>query len=447
MAGRRPFTLASVWSTTSDDADGIKTYTLGKCRSKNDAMKIGKWSGSWSESRFDAIAAGVLVVVLALATLILWIPAYWATGAFESSVFALAMAALVMGRRPPPNGVLPIAVLGFISLWGCLQFLTGWSEVRSETVAAIWKWMTWLAVYSLAVSLLADRELSRKVRVGLVWFGFTLATEAILQAFLSPHMIYGLWPAPDYPFVMGPILYHTHFAALIEVILPMALSLAFSEGQNPKSYIGISGVLLASVVVSAARGGLILVAAETVVVLALLHRRRQVPAAEGGKLVLALAGLTAVLMLVVGWGRIAERFRAEALLPDRLPFVVATLHMIGARPWTGFGLGCWPSVYPAFALFDPGRFVNEAHCDWLQWVAEGGLPTGVAMLALAIWALRPAWRSIWALGAIAVLLHATLDYPFSRPVMGAWVFLTIGMAVAVDPGKDKPREASASRPS
>jgi hypothetical protein len=69
------------------------------------------------------------------------------------------------------------------------------------------------------------------------------------------------------------------------------------------------------------------------------------------------------------------------------------------------------------------------------------------MLALAIRALRPAWRSIWALGAIAVLLHATLDYPFSRPVMGAWVFLTIGMAVAVDPGKDKPREASASRPS
>jgi O-antigen ligase len=121
--------------------------------------------------------------------------------------------------------------------------------------------------------------------------------------------------------------------------------------------------------------------------------------------------------------------------------------MIAARPWTGFGLGCWPSVYPAFALFDAGRFVNEAHSDWLQWVAEGGLPAGVAMLALAIWGLRPAWRSVWALGTIAVLLHATLDYPFSRPAMGAWVFLTLGMAVAVAPDKDKPRmETSASKP-
>lgn len=411
-------------------------------------MKIGEGSGSWSESRFDAMAAVLLLVILALATLALWVPAYWATAAFESGVFALAAAALAMGRRPPPKGVLPIAVLGFIAVWGCLQLLTGWSQVRSETAAAIWKWVTWLSVYSLGASLFADREFSRKVRVGLVWFGFALATEAILQAFLSPHMIYGLWPAPDYPFVMGPILYHTHFAALIEVILPMALWLAFSDGRNAKTYIGISGVLLASVVVSASRGGLILVAAETVVVLALLHRRRWLPAAQGGKLVLALAGLTAVLLLVVGWGRIAERFRAEALLPDRLPFVVATLHMIGARPWTGFGLGCWPSVYPAFALFDAGRFVNEAHSDWLQWVAEGGLPTGVAMLALAIWALRPAWRSVWALGTIAVLLHATLDYPFSRPAMGAWVFLTLGMAVAVEPDKDKPRmETSASEPS
>jgi hypothetical protein len=32
--------------------------------------------------------------------------------------------------------------------------------------------------------------------------------------------------------------------------------------------------------------------------------------------------------------------------------------------------------------------------------------------------------------------------------MGAWVFLTLGMAVAVEPDKDKPRmETSASEPS
>jgi hypothetical protein len=29
-------------------------------------------------------------------------------------------------------------------------------------------------------------------------------------------------------------------------------------------------------------------------------------------------------------------------------------------------------VYPAFATFDPGVIVNQAHSDWLQWTAEGG---------------------------------------------------------------------------
>lgn len=410
-------------------------------------MTIGTWSKPGSEGRSAARVGVLLVVVLAASTLILWVTAYWAVAAFESCVFALAAVALARGRRPRANALLPIAVFGFIALWGCLQMLAGWSQVRSETEAAIWKWIAWLAVYYLGASLFADPEFSRKVRVALVWFGCALAAEAILQAFLSPHRIYGLWPAPDYPFVMGPIPYHTHFAALIEVILPMALSLAFTDRRNARTYIGISGVLLVSVVVSASRGGLILVAAETVVVLLLLGRRRQIPAREARMLLLALAGLTAVLIVVVGWGRIAQRFGGEALVWDRLSFVTATLHMIRARPWTGFGLGCWPSVYPAFAQFDTGRLVNEAHCDWLQWVAEGGLPAGAAMLALAIWALRPAWRSVWALGIVAVLVHATFDYPFSRPAMGGWVFLTLGMAVALEQRENKPkRTTTGSKP-
>ena len=404
-------------------------------------MTIQAWSPSHREGLCNTTVAVLLVAVLALATLTLWIPTYWATGAFESCIFALAGWALAKGRIPRPNAFVPIAALAFIALWGCLQLLTGWSQVHSATEAAIWKWVTWLAVYFLSASLFSDREVSRKVRTGVVWFGCALATEAILQAFLSPHRIYGLWPAPDYPFVMGPILYHTHFAVMIEVILPMTLSLAFRDRRNAKIYMGIAGILLTSVVVSASRGGLVLITCETGVTLALLAQRRQMPASQARILVLFLAGLTAILVLVAGWGRIAERFATEALLPTRLPFVVATLHMIRARPWTGFGLGCWASVYPAFAVADTGRFVNEAHCDWLQWVAEGGLPTGVAMLALAIRALRPAWRSVWALGVIGVLVHAALDYPFSRPVTGAWVFLTLGMAVAIEPSNDEPRIA------
>ena len=91
-------------------------------------------------------------------------------------------------------------------------------------------------------------------------------------------------------------------------------------------------------------------------------------------------------------------------------------------------MGCWPAAYPAFATFDPGAMVNQAHTDWLQWTAEGGLPVGIAMLSLALWAIRPAIRSIWGIGVIAVLIHAAFDYPFSRPAVGAWPILILSMA-------------------
>jgi O-antigen ligase len=138
--------------------------------------------------------------------------------------------------------------------------------------------------------------------------------------------------------------------------------------------------------------------------------------------------VTAVLTLIVGFATASERFYSEALTLGRLQFAASTLHMIGAHPLIGWGLGTWPAVYPAFATFDPGVLVNQAHSDWLQWTAEGGLPVGLAMLSLAIWSFKPAIRSVWGIGGIAVLIHAAFDYPFSRPAIGAWPILILSMA-------------------
>ena len=111
--------------------------------------------------------------------------------------------------------------------------------------------------------------------------------------------------------------------------------------------------------------------------------------------------------------------------------------MIAAHPWVGWGLGCWPAVYPAFATFDPGVIVNQAHSDWLQWTAEGGLPVGLAMLSSrSLGIYRPAIRSIWGIGVFAVLIHAAFDYPFSRPAIGAWPILILSMAAVTRQAKN-----------
>jgi hypothetical protein len=286
--------------------------------------------------------------------------------------------------------------------------------------------MTWAAVYYLGVSTLKEESQGRLIRIAIVCFGFAIAVEAILQAYLSPGKVFGLFDTGYQHFVMGPIIYHTHFAVFIETILPMALFFALES----YAYLGIAAVLLAALVVSASRGGLIIASAEVLVVLFLAYRQRPEAHKKIISIALALAGVTAILTLIVGFQTASERFYSEALTAGRLQFAISTLHMIAVHPWIGWGLGCWPTVYPAFATFDPGALVNQAHSDWLQWTADGGLPVGLTMFSLALWAIKPALRSIWGIGILAVLIHAAFDYPFSRPAIGAWPILILSMAAA-----------------
>jgi O-antigen ligase len=118
--------------------------------------------------------------------------------------------------------------------------------------------------------------------------------------------------------------------------------------------------------------------------------------------------------------------------------------MIAAQPWLGTGLGTWPVAYPKYAIVDAGVFANQAHCDWLQWAVEGGIPLALLMVLLFVWAVRSTFRSfrrssphhgrsfrcLWGLGIVSVFLHACVDYPFSRPALGSWFIVMLAMLAA-----------------
>jgi hypothetical protein len=394
---------------------------------------LGNWLGT-----SDALLLISFVVALCLAILTLWVPAYWPVAVFEILTFLIAAMALALGRLPTRGTYFPLLVLTFIVLWGCFQLITGFTVDRFATQRATLQWMTWAAVYYIGISTLKEKSLGKQLRTGIVWFGFVISVEAILQAYLSPGKVYGLFPTGYHEFVMGPIVYHTHFAAFVETILPIALVLALGEAKQSYPFLGASAVLLAALVVSASRAGLVIGFVEVISVLLLLHLQKGKMRRRVRFAALTLAGATGVLTLIVGFETAAARFSSEALAAGRIQFAISTVHMIAAHPWVGWGLGCWPAVYPAFAAFDPGVIVNQAHSDWLQWTAEGGLPVGLAMLCLAFWGIRPAIRSIWGVGVLAVLIHALFDYPFSRPAIGAWPILILSMAAVDSPRKHFP---------
>ena len=379
-----------------------------------------------------------LAALFFFAILTLWVPALWPVTVFETGIFTLAAIHLVRARRPPPLSW-PLLALAFATLWGLFQWLAGLALYPFETKSAILYWTTLLAVFCIGSSLFSDAHTRRWFRSAMLWFAFLVSVLATLQTFTSGGLVFWLFPAGYPGIIMGPVLNRNHYAAFIEAVLPFALYESLRREEGSLLYSAMAASMYASVIASASRAGTILATVEIVVVVTLLWSRGATAARTVGLSFLRIFILFAAFTAVVGWDSVWNRFWAPDPMALRREFAISTLHMISAHPFAGIGLGSWSTAYPHYAIADFGVFANQAHCDWLQWAAEGGIPLAAALLLLFLSALRPALRTVWGLGVIFVFLHATVDYPFSRPALAAWPILILSMLFASGQDENSPQ--------
>ena len=361
------------------------------------------------------------------AILTLWVPGYWPVTVFQVGIFVLAAIAVWRARLSPPAFVWPLVPLSFAVLWGLFQWLTGRTAYAFDTTLAILRWATFLSVFLIGISLFRDDAVRRWFRSAILWFAFLVAVLATVQTFTSNGKVFWLFATPYTDYVMGPILNRNHYAVFIEAVLPIALYLAVRRQRESLLYSGMAAIMYASVIASASRAGTVLATAEVVLVPLLLWAFRRAAGRNIAASLLRMGILFAVFIAVVGWESVWSRFWAPDPLLVRRELAVSTLHMAAAHPWFGTGLGTWPTIYPQYAIVDIGAFANQAHNDWLQWTAEGGFPFGIMLATLFLWSLRPAFRSVWGLGVVAVFLHAIVDFPFSRPALGSWPILILSL--------------------
>jgi hypothetical protein len=373
------------------------------------------------------VAALILFSFFCFAILTLWVPGYWPVAVFQVGIFTLAALEVWRARRATLIFSWPLVPLSFAVLWGLLQLLTGRTAYLFETKLATLRWATFLSVFLIGTRLFEEESVRRWFRSAMLWFAFLVAVLATFQTFTSQGKVFWLFPTLYTDYVMGPILYRNHYAAFIEAVLPFALYRAVYHQRDSLLYSGIAAMMYASVLASASRAGTILTTVEVLLVPALLWMRHRARGRDVASALFPMVLFFAVFVLVVGWESVSVRLAAPDPLAVRRELAISTLHMAEAHPWFGSGLGTWPTVYPRYAVIDIGAFANQAHDDWLQWTAEGGFPFGIMIATLFLWALRPAFRSVWGLGVIAVFLHAIVDYPFSRPALGAWPILILSL--------------------
>jgi len=254
------------------------------------------------------------------------------------------------------------------------------------------------------------------------WLGALLAVISVLAYFTSPGKILWMFDAP-YPDVWGPFLSRNNFAQFLELAMPVALWFALSEQAGSALYLLFGAMMLAAGLASASRAGSSILVLEAIAMLWI--RRRSRPG-------IVLVFATILFAALPGIGELMGRLTSADPYQGRREIAQSTLAMIGSRPWTGFGLGTFSTVYPAYAVFDAGKSVEHAHNDWLEWASEGGAGFALAWIGLAVWSVRPAVRSVWGIGVLGCFLHCCVDYPFARFGISGWALILLGMLARTD---------------
>ncbi|HEV1283907.1 MAG TPA: O-antigen ligase family protein [Bryobacteraceae bacterium] len=340
----------------------------------------------------------------------------WALTAFDTALFTMAGVAIVRQRlalRIHPIG----AILAAIAAFGLMQVAAGITADVQKTLESSLNWSANCAAFCLALRLAKDRATRQSFLTAQLIFALVVAIGAVIWLFTLGSL--------------GPFVYRNQFAAFLEPALGLAIAAAVGDRARPVRWVFIAGALFAAVVAAGSRTGSAICLALLIALPLFAYLRGVISAGSLVRVSLLGAAAAFALVAVAGWQTIWERLQEPNPYGVRADLNRSSLDMVRDRPLAGFGLGTWSSVYPKYARYDDGTFVNQAHDDWAQWAVEGGLPLFIAMLAVVAMLAPKAARSLWGMGLIAVFVHAAVDYPFEqRPALAAYLFALMGVLAA-----------------
>ncbi len=388
--------------------------------------------------RLQLWSAYALALVMAVAVLAMFVPRPWINPTlFQAGLFLLGgvwAAALVL-RPFALRFSLPVIPLACAVAWGALQLAAHWTTGAANTSVAVLVWLGNLVAFTLAMQVCCAPRVHRLFLDSLLWFAFGLSVVSVVQYFSWDGRIFWLFPTND-PAALGPFVNRDQYAAFIEMVLPLALVQALGGGPRALGMTEVAAAMYASVIAGASRAGALLVTAEIVAVPLLLWTKGWAkgrdPRSTGRTAAINVWLLALVFVEVVGWAVLWNRFQDPDPLSGRREMLLSTVAMVHARPWTGFGLGTFRTVYPAYASIDFGAVVQHAHNDWAEWAADGGVPFSLLLVWIALWSIPRAYRTVWGIGLVAVFVHGAVDFPLQKPVLELWLFALLG-ALAAEP--------------
>ena len=353
--------------------------------------------------------------------------------------------------------------LAMFFLLGLAQYGARLTLDRSETRQALVLLVTDVTFFFLAVQLFAGAS-SRTLRVfGLMVliFAGSMGLFAILQFASGASKIYGIVDTPGGA-LFGPYVNRDHFAGLMEMLIPVALLYIAGRGRRFSLEalalcVFAAAAAVASLLLSGSRGGLLALSAEIALATSALRiwgaGTRQRRRLEMAAVVTILAGVMLFAYVDPGW--VARRLGSVVYVQDswaewagfRKSYALDALRMWRAHPVLGVGLGDFETAYPRYQSFPSDLWIDHAHNDYVEAVAETGLVGAVLILSLLALFFRLAFRDwgrplrsqgSWirlgaAIGCCGMLVHSFVDFNLHIPANAAWFAVLGGIATTAYP--------------
>jgi O-antigen ligase len=339
-------------------------------------------------------------------------------------LFVFAAAFLLLPFRQRLAFSLPAACLLFMACYGVVQTL--WSPVKIvyDGWTGVLFWFAAATIAVVATQVFQNARAAVQFRLAFIFFGSAVCVLDLLQQASRTTKYYWLIPS-KFHLVFGPFAYWNNFAQFVEITLPVTLWQGLARRKPDIFYLTLGALQIGAVAASGSRAGTVLVLAELIGIILIAYLRRRNRAFLFGAAMAVV--LSTLWVYAAGSDLVIRKLQQNDQLNVRRDMNRSSIEMIKARPLTGWGLDTYVPVYRAFATYDDGTYVNRAHNDWLQWLAEGGVFFAAPMLAILGFSLRPAIRSGWGLGLVVVCLHAFVDYPFARLGVCGWYFALAAM--------------------
>ncbi|MDX6612669.1 MAG: hypothetical protein QOD75_1855 [Blastocatellia bacterium] len=304
-------------------------------------------------------------------------------------------------------------------------------------------------------------------------FGFLLAMFGLTQSLIgSPTKIYWIRELPQST-AFGPFINRHHFAGYMELAVAIPLGLLFSgviEREKRLLY-GFAVVLMGvALVMTNSRGGLISLVAEIGFLVIITtagskrsgNRDRSMRALAAFKRLGLAAGIIIILIgsvVLLGGASVFTRFlgtvNAEDPTTGRAHFWAVTTDIIKHHPIIGAGIGAYGVLYSQYDSRNGLYRLEQAHNDYLQVLADGGIIGAALGLFFIVVLFRVGFArrethdvfrrgvTTGALaGCFAVLVHSFFDFTL-HTTSNTLLFLVLAAIATMDSRID--REGSQRR--